>query len=93
METGGVCPPLVGGGGSSCPLPQTGPCGAVSAGGRLTGLPPLCSHGPAHQRRAALTCCVVALEADDAHPLEAGAALFAPGIDQGEVSVRVPGFL
>ena len=42
---------------------------------------------------SALTCCLIALEVDDTHALEAGAALFTPEIDQGEVSIRVPRFL
>lgn len=41
----------------------------------------------------ALTCCLVALEVYDTHPLEAGAALFPSRIDQGEVPIGVPGCL
>ena len=45
------------------------------------------THADTRLTQGALTRSLIALEVDDAHPLEAGAARIAPEIYQGEVSV------
>lgn len=48
---------------------------------------------PRGRRQGPLTCGLVALEVDDAHPLKARAALLASKVDQGEVPVGIPAFV